>query len=177
MRPILAAILFQAILAFAACGGQGGLEPSPGVTPETPTASPTLAPPIQGLAASVNVDKATYEPGEPVRMTLTIENVGTETKQLAFRDGQRYDFIIMDAAGRQVWQWAADKVFIQVLGQEAIDPGQRLVYVEEWDQRDEVGNQVPPGTYTVRGSTVGCLANTDICDLGESISFGIGGRR
>ena len=166
---VLAAMLFLGIAAFGACEDKGG--------PPTPTLLPTLTPPAHGLAASVSVDRTAYGPGEPVRMTLVIENVSAETQRLSFRSGQRYDFVVEDSSGRQVWRWSADKFFILVLGEEAIAPGQRLVYREEWDQRDESGDPLPGGTYAVRGFTVGCLAGTDICDIGSAASFKTGGQR
>jgi hypothetical protein len=177
---VLAAVLFLATLALVACEDEGGPAPSPGdaagtpsPTPGAPAASPTSATPVQGLAASVSVDKATYEPGEQVRLTLVIKNVSTETKRLSFRDGQRYEFVVTDGEGYEVWRWSADKFFIQVLGEEIIDTGQLLAYSERWNQQDEAGNQVPAGAYAVLGFTVGCLAGTDICDIDSTASFNI----
>jgi hypothetical protein len=104
------------------------------------------------LAAS----KEAYAVGEPVELTLTLSNRGTEPLVFQFNDGQRYDFVAIREdgtavpTGRQVaWVWSRDKMFIQVLSTLTIAPGESRVYRDRWDQKDNNGAQVPPGRHII----------------------------
>lgn len=92
----------------------------------------------------VTTDKASYTVGESVVVDLQITNHARERVVLAFPTGQRYDVFIEDTAGRVVWRWSDGRVFAQVLGEEALDPGHRLRY------RVSVRATLPPARYQVK---------------------------
>ncbi len=123
-----------AALAAAACTNQ------PAVPQEARTAMPDAQ-----LTVSLATDKPRYAPGEPIALTLTATNDGGQPVTLHFSSGQRYDFTFQDAGGRTVWQWSADRGFIQMLGDETVAPGAALAYPERFEDR------LPPGTYRITG--------------------------
>jgi hypothetical protein len=89
--------------------------------------------------------------GDTVRLTLTVENTGTDPETLSFRDSQRAEFVVRDG-DREIWRWSEGQMFAQLLGSETVDPGATVVYEGEWESAS-------PGTYTVVGEVV-----DDDCD-------------
>jgi hypothetical protein len=65
---------------------------------------------------------------------------------LGFRTSQRYDLLIQNAQGQEVWRWSAEQMFAQMLGQEVLSPnGGKLTY------HVVVREQIPRGAYTAIG--------------------------
>ena len=67
---------------------------------------------------------------------------------LDFSSGQRYDFAILRTPADTVWSWSEERMFMQMLGQETVQPNQVLVY------REQVSPQLPAGTFTIAGRIV-----------------------
>jgi hypothetical protein len=125
---------------------------------------------VDGLIAELTLDggRTTFSQGETISMTLSITNCGDEEVIRFYSSGQRYDFVVSDTEGHEVWRWSHGKAFIQVLGQETFQPGVTVTYTEVWDQSSNAGEQVTPGDYDVLGIDVGCE------ELGERCHFGMG---
>lgn len=100
------------------------------------------------VEVSVRPDRARYAAGEPIAVTLTARNPGPADVVLEFMTSQRYDMLVLDAAGDTVWHWSAGKAFLQVLGEEALAPGAELAYQARYEGR------LPAGEYTVVGRLV-----------------------
>lgn len=98
------------------------------------------------LAVTVGTDRPRYAPGEPITITLTVSNRGDQPARLHFSSGQRYDFTIEDREGKVLWHWAADRLFVQMLGEETLAPGAALVY------RERFAGLLTPGTYRATGT-------------------------
>lgn len=90
-------------------------------------------------------DKRTYRPDEPIMVSLEIVNRGRQPVDLSFRSAQRYDVLIKDRQGRDVWRWSQGQMFAQILGTETLKPSRRLRY------RVSVRERLPPGAYTIVG--------------------------
>ncbi len=116
------------------------------VPPEARSAMPDSQ-----LTISLSTDKPRYSVGEPIAITLTATNRTGQPVTLPFSSGQRYDFVIEDAAGHTVWRWSADKGFIQMLGDETVAAAGELVYRERFEGR------LAPGSYRITGivTTIG----------------------
>jgi hypothetical protein len=94
----------------------------------------------------LKADKSTYAPGEPIALTLEVANRGPHPVTLNFRTNQRYDIVIRDSQGREVWRWSAEQMFAQVLGEEILPPGTgTLTYGITLRER------LAPGRYTAVG--------------------------
>ncbi|MDV7349265.1 BsuPI-related putative proteinase inhibitor [Halorubrum distributum] len=97
---------------------------------------------------------ASTETDDGVRLSLRIENAGSEPVTLDFRTGQRAEFTAYPAdegaegaaadGDDPVWRYGAGRMFTQALGSEAIGPGEAVGYEATW--RDP-----PSGTYRVVG--------------------------
>lgn len=100
-----------------------------------------------GVSVRVAADKAVYAQGEPIQLTLAVVNHGAQPVVLRFPTAQRYDVVVRERQGRQVWRWSADQMFAQVLGEETLAAaGGQLTY------RVSVREPLPPGRYAVIGS-------------------------
>jgi len=153
--------LLVAVLAAACDDGDDG---GPGST-STGVASPTatvLPFPFEG---PVGIDLTTYgvfhSQGEPVPLIITI--AASEPITLYYRDTQRYEIVISDAEDKEVWRWSKDKAFGEVLEQVSLVASQTLSFDESWDQRDNDGQPVPTGNYTVTATSTHCDADYENC--------------
>ena len=62
-------------------------------------------------------------------LTLQLVNHSPRPVTIQFRDSQRYEFLIRNAQGQEVWRWSANQMFAQLLGQETLSPnGGNLTY-------------------------------------------------
>ncbi len=95
------------------------------------------------------VSQAPY--GETVRMKLTLRNVSDGTVNLVLGGRPHYDFEVSTPDGEQVWHWKCAKITNQPLDSKTLEPGEELEFVGEWEQVDNRGEPVPPGTYLMRG--------------------------
>ena len=101
------------------------------------------------LELALSTDRKEYNPGDPVDLTFTVTNKGSEKKTLRFVSGKQYDFTVSQS-GREIWHWSAGKVFIMVLTSKELSPGQSLKYSAIWHQGDDRGQEVAPGTYDIK---------------------------
>jgi hypothetical protein len=101
---------------------------------------------MSDLSLLLRTNKMVYAEGEPLELTLEVVNRSPRPVTLQFRDSQRYDFLIRNAQGEEVWRWSADQMFAQILGQETLSPdGGKLAY--------RIMTQVPlmRGSYIITG--------------------------
>jgi hypothetical protein len=81
--------------------------------------------------------------GHDAEFALTIKNVGNKHAELDFSNGQRYDFVVIDSAGRAVWQWSSGRMFTQTVQNKQLGSGESMRVSETWKPA------VAPGKYTV----------------------------
>lgn len=93
---------------------------------EAPRVDPLSEP---AFGSSLSTDRAVYRTGEPIRITFEVTNRTPTAVRLKFTSAQRFDFVIANAAGNEVWRWSAGRMFATVMGQETLGPDSpRLVY-------------------------------------------------
>ncbi len=115
-----------------------------------------------------------FAPGEPISITLTLTNCAENDVNLFYPDSQRYEFIVKDEEGAEVWRWSKDKEFTQEPGEESVKSGEVLILTEVWDQRDQDGQLVPLGLYQILGLSVGCAdSSISDCQFGLGLFIGI----
>lgn len=81
--------------------------------------------------------------GAPMQFVLRVTNTGRKQTELRFPDGQTHEFVVRDAAEREVWRWSAGRMFTQALRTRAIDGGETVEFAER------VSAVMPAGQYTV----------------------------
>ena len=119
------------------------------------------APPAGPIQVTVKSDKQEYTHGEPgvvyvmpptgkLKATLTVKNVSGKVQKLEFRSGQKYDFVIRDAKGKELVRWSKDKGFIASIEEIELEPGNQLTYNDEVLLGD-IAKPLPEGDYTLEG--------------------------
>ena len=82
--------------------------------------------------------------GNTVHFALVVKNVGGKHAELNFADGQAYDFVVTDSAGREVWQWSNGRIFTQSVRNKQLGAGESMRVSESWDKHNAL-----PGHYSV----------------------------
>jgi len=98
---------------------------------------------------SVMTDKMNYSVGEPIIMTLKVFNYTEDDVAFHFNTSQRYDFVIEDEEGNEIWRWSKERVFAMVLGEETLGPtNPEIIYTVEYK------GKLNSGYYKVTGILV-----------------------
>jgi hypothetical protein len=141
-----AALLASAIAAVAI----GGVLATSLLNPPPRTGGPEF------LALAVETDRATYARGEPIRITTSITNTGSETVTLTIADscGPLLAYV-KNATGAFVFSSHAEASCSQAIVSVPIAPGETLTATFTWDQLDLEGREVSPGTYAAHGQPRG----------------------
>lgn len=158
---LLAALAVVLLLALAC--GEGGEEPSTsptGVT--TPTSSPEPGFPFEGpVGIDLTTFGAFFAQGEPIHLSIRV--AAREPMTLYYRTSQRYDLAVTNSEGQEVWRWSRDQTFAQVTEEVSLEANEMLSFAENWDQRDNDGQQVPLGNYQILAESSHCEANYENC--------------
>ncbi len=88
---------------------------------------------------------------DSVEVILHATNPTSKPVTLEFNSGQRYDFLIVDAGGRTVWQWSAGMMFTQMVGRVVLAPGQGVQYRAAWNPAGMLGSFTGVGRVSARG--------------------------
>lgn len=90
---------------------------------------------------SMSTDKMKYSVGESVKMTLKIFNYTEEEITFYFNTSQRYDFVIEDEKGNEIWRWSNGRMFALVLGEETLGSNNpKIIYTIEYKSELDSGN-------------------------------------
>ncbi len=129
-------ILFLCVSFFISCGNGG----ETGIGHVTGT----------GQYASLQVSltaQSVNRLGDTVPMTFSIKNIGDTSVWVV------YDCPDADVQVNQgytiIWQWSFGQVFACSGAGSLLAPGDSMTYSRSWDEKDNEGNQVPSGSYTI----------------------------
>ncbi|MEA4934434.1 MAG: BsuPI-related putative proteinase inhibitor [Lawsonibacter sp.] len=79
--------------------------------------------------SSVAVTAAAQLDGDgALAMSLTIRNHTDQMVVIHHTSGQKYDFRLFDAQGNNVYTWSRDKMFMALMSETEIGPGEELVF-------------------------------------------------
>jgi len=79
-----------------------------------------------------------------VQLALRVVNLSKRKLEIDFPDGRTRDFVVLDAAGREVWRWSAGRLFTQTVQNKFLAAHDTAVYQERW-------KAPTPGQYTAVG--------------------------
>jgi hypothetical protein len=96
---------------------------------------------------SIKVLKA-IAPNPSIKITFSVHNHSKKTYTLSFPTAQRWDFRILDAAGKAIYVYSDNCEFEQKVGTSMVNDDDKLVYTETIDF-DDLSEPLAPGTYTV----------------------------
>ena len=85
--------------------------------------SPTTPPHVNGNFA-VNIEP------HALHFALKLTNDSKKHLELAFPNGQQYDFAVLDSVGHEVYRWGAGRMFTQSVQNKLIE-GEETVHIDE----------------------------------------------
>jgi len=100
---------------------------------------------IEDIKTKLDIDAR--EEGADISITLT--NTSDEDVRLTFTSGQKFEIVIEDQAGQEVYRYSIDKSFIMALQNEDIKAGEEVTWQETWDYL-QTGERIPSGDYVVK---------------------------
>lgn len=92
-----------------------------------------------------------YSQADIIYLTLWGKNISDRPITLIFNGHAVHDFIVTKPDGTEVWRWSHRKVFLPLPRVKILNPHEQFEFATEWEQVDNEGRPVPPGTYWVRG--------------------------
>ena len=152
MKPYILLFSIFTALSLALPAFAQGSAGTPPLTLNSNTNAPlpqALKLPGGALPGTLRADKSRYKRGRPVRLTFRVQNTSSKAVSYNFSTGQKYDVVVTDAAGAEVWDWAKGQVFTQNLSSVSLKPGKSLTYSVVWNGADQAGRNVKPGVYTL----------------------------
>ena len=93
--------------------------------------------------------------GSTIPVAMRLENASAQPVELYLRGREiTFDFLVADARGEIVWRRLEGEIILAILRLEVLVPGQAIEFGDTWDQRDNFGQPVAPGDYSVRGEVL-----------------------
>ncbi len=101
--------------------------------------------------ATLQTDKTTYAPGEPVAIIFQLTNHTSHAVTLDFPTTCQSFFSVQDASGTPVYDQRQHVGCFDVLTQRTWQPDEIVTYNFTWSQVNDAGQQVPAASYQIRG--------------------------
>jgi len=122
----------------------------------------------------VTTDKFGYKPAEPVTINITLKNPSSTAVKWTFPSSQIYEITISGQGGRKVWTWSEGRMFLTVITELTLAPGEERHWSETWDQKTADGAQVPDGYYKITAELVPMKNGENGPQVSGSTTIGIG---
>jgi len=107
-----------------------------------------------GLEFMMTVEQ--FDNSFSIEMVLT--NVSDDIKHIDFSSGHQYDVIIREKNGETLYNYAADKMFTQVIISEELAPGEKLEFHDESDVMESLSSSLEIATklniYQIDGESI-----------------------
>jgi hypothetical protein len=129
------------LVALAACGDDGARGAASVIADTAATPGP--------LRLLLDVP-ARARAGQPVAVTGTLVNEGREPLTVGVGESLALDVVVTRPDGTEVWRRSRHAALAPG-AERTLRPGEVLATGIAWEQKDDAGARVPPGTYYVRG--------------------------
>jgi hypothetical protein len=96
---------------------------------------------VAGVASSLEIGIAANE----ARLVFHVTNASDAPVSFTFPTSQRYDFYVETEAGERLWQWSADRAFLQVITEATLEPGETWTMDASWEHGGRWGTFVGVG--------------------------------
>ena len=94
-----------------------------------------------------------------VKLNFSLYNISDKDLELCFRSSQKFDIFITDYNGKEVYRWSHSKGFLMSIIEIELKKHEKLSFSEVWGYRDNNGNNVPPGKYSITIKLLAKLKN------------------
>ncbi|MEH7383542.1 BsuPI-related putative proteinase inhibitor [Bacillus sp. JJ1533] len=79
--------------------------------------------------------------------TISLKNTSDDSVKVTIPGGQKYEIVVTDSKGEEVYRYSIDKMFIQSIEVMELKPGEEKVWEEPWDYTSNDGARLSPGEY------------------------------
>jgi hypothetical protein len=100
------------------------------------------------LLQGVKTSAESYGLGAPVEFTFAVRNTTDKPVTYTFSSSRQFDLWIT-LAGREIFNLSKNRVYLQMITTFTLQPDETKSFTAIWDQKDDSGKDVGPGTYTV----------------------------
>lgn len=135
-------------------------QPTPDDPPDAEAVDPT-----DGVQVTLGVNQVSYAPGDTILAVVGLANWTDQPRTLRFRTAQRFEFVLHDEGGAEVYRWSEGQAFAQVLGEEVLEKG---TPGPEWEAR--IPAPASPGSYRLRA-----VITVDEGDLAAEVPVEVAG--
>jgi len=88
--------------------------------------------------------------GQKLPLKLKLKNRSDQLVQVNLSGHPAFDFVVTKDKA-EIWRWSYGKSILEIAELKTLNPGEELEFEADWDQRDNKGNLILPGSYEVRG--------------------------
>ncbi|MEP6495889.1 MAG: BsuPI-related putative proteinase inhibitor [bacterium] len=106
----------------------GGVQTADAATTQRPRSRTASKASAAKLDSHLKVDVTQHD----VHFALNVTNVGSKHAEVDFPSGQSYDFVVVDSAGHEVWQWSHGHMFTQSVQNKQLGGGESMQVAETW---------------------------------------------
>ena len=100
---------------------------------------PAAQAPVLGTPDSLAMALEVEVGADSVQLTLHVTNPTRNPIPLEFGSAQRFDFMVLSAAGAEVWRWSADRAFAQVVSTDTAAADASRRYQAVWRPGQQTG--------------------------------------
>lgn len=79
--------------------------------------------------------------------TISLKNTSDHSVKVTIPSGQKYEIVVTDANGEEVYRYSIDKMFIQSIEEIELKPGEEKVWEEPWEYTSNDGSRLAAGEY------------------------------
>ncbi|WP_243300031.1 BsuPI-related putative proteinase inhibitor [Bacillus litorisediminis] len=128
-------------LMLAACGTAGTDEGNTGDQPNLPE-TPVIDQDDLVLSSEA------YISGDAAEFKIELNNMSDEDIELLVPSGQKYEIVVSNQAGEEVYRYSIDKIFTMGLETITIPANDKITWLEQWDLMFN-GERISEGEYIV----------------------------
>lgn len=100
------------------------------------------------LLQGVKTDQHQYKLGRNVNITFAVKNTGSKPVILHFSSTQHFD-VWIKRGSQQIFKLSHGRAYGMIITQLELSPNQTKTFTTTWDQKNDEGQEVGPGAYTV----------------------------
>ncbi|MCC3355560.1 BsuPI-related putative proteinase inhibitor [Bacillus sp. REN16] len=98
---------------------------------------------VEKLQTNLSIETGENE----ATFTISLKNTNDNSVKVTIPGGQKYEIVVTDANGKEVYRYSIDKMFIQSIEEMELKPGEEKVWEEPWDYTSNDGTRLAPGEY------------------------------
>jgi len=84
-----------------------------------------------------------------VSLSFDLYNISGKDQTIVYSSGKKYDYMVYDENNQMIYQWSKDKEFTMALISQDIEDRSYVRYETTWDLKDDKGERVPKGHYSI----------------------------